>query len=251
MTRRSSLGRSLAIALVGACLGACSSPAPQALIFSAGGAPGEIQAFSDLIKAYNQSLPAGALKVELRSLPADSDLQLQNYSAALGSGRAPYDLMRVDGVWLGDFNAKGWLEPLDALLPKGATQGFSPRALDADRLQGKLLALPWNVDLGLLYSRKDLLQAAGFTAPPKTLAELDRQAREAQAKSRQNGLDITGIVWQAKAYEGLTCNFLEAYVASGGSADKLQQTGAWDAGPALKALNYLHGLLQEGLSPVN
>lgn len=251
MPSKSPLFRAWSLALGMALLSACGAKAPQTLVFSAGGAPAEIEAFRQILKDYNQTLSKDALPVELRSLPADSDLQLQNYSAVLGSGHAPYDLMRLDGVWLGDFDAKGWLADLDPLLPKGAEAGFSPRAIAVDRLQGRLVALPWNVDLGLLYSRKDLLQAAGFKAPPKTLADLTQQARAAQAKARDNGLDISGIVWQAKAYEGLTCNFLEAYVASGGSVAAVEKAGAWEAGPALAALKHLRGLLQDGLSPAN
>jgi multiple sugar transport system substrate-binding protein len=208
-------------------------------------------AFKELIDAYNRGLPEGAAPVELRALPADSDLQLQNYSAALGSGRAPFDLLRVDGIWLADFDAKGWLQPLDALLPAGTAKSFSPRALAAARLQQRLVALPWNVDLGLLYSRKDLLLGVGAKAPPRTLAEMKDLARTAQAKARAQGRPLAGVVWQAKAYEGLTCNFMEAYAALGGSPAAVERAQAWERGPALKALQHLRGLLQDGLSPAN
>lgn len=240
------MGRSgLSMALAALILAGCGAKDDGALIFSAGGAPAEIAVFQELAARY--SALSGGAKVRLRSLPADSDLQLQAYSAALGSGRADFDVMRLDGIWLASFHAKGWVEPLDPLLTPAQTAPFGALLESADRIEGRLLALPWNVDLGLLYSRSDLLQRLGAKAPPKTLAELERLARAARAADK----GVEGIVWQGKAYEGLTCNFLEAYAAFGGDAAAVGREGAWRAVPALRALSHLRRLIADGLSPAN
>lgn len=241
--------RFLCAVAVAAALSACGPKKPEALVFSAGGAPAEVAVFKELAARY--SALSGTPQVELRALPADSDLQLQAYRAALGSGRAPYDVMRLDGIWLADFDAQDWLQPLDALLPKALPQAFGPLLDSADRLNGKLLALPWNVDLGLLYSRSDLLKAVGAKGPPKTRAELERLAQAALGRAAAQGQELEGIVWQGKAYEGLTCNFLEAYAAAGGDPKAVGRDGVWQSAPATRALQQLRRWVHGGLSPAN
>jgi trehalose/maltose transport system substrate-binding protein len=76
--------------------------------------------------------------------------------------------------------------------------------------------MPWFTDAGMLYYRKDLLEAAG-KQPPKTWAELSATAQELQDKARAEGNDrMWGYVFQGKAYEGLTCNGLEWVDSFGG-----------------------------------
>ncbi len=43
--------------------------------------------------------------------------------------------------------------------------------LDSNRVDGHLFGIPWYVDTRLLYYRRDLLQQAGFDAPPATWHE--------------------------------------------------------------------------------
>ena len=76
--------------------------------------------------------------------------------------------------------------------------------------------MPWFTDAGMLFYRKDLLEAAGKEAP-KTWAELAATAKELQDQARAGGNDrMWGYVFQGKAYEGLTCNGLEWIDSWGG-----------------------------------
>ena len=77
---------------------------------------------------------------------------------------------------------------------------------------GRLWALPWFMNVGLLYYRKDLLAKYGL-APPETYDELARQVRLIQAGERDPRLD--GYLWQGKQYEGGMVNVLEALWANG------------------------------------
>src|SRR5207249_6099215 len=86
----------------------------------------------------------------------------------------------------------------------------------ADTVGGKLVAMPWFGDFGLLYYRTDLLKKYGYKAPPKTWSDLFKMAAKIQAGERKTNSSFSGFVFQGNAYEGLTCDALEWIASAGG-----------------------------------
>ena len=76
--------------------------------------------------------------------------------------------------------------------------------------------MPWFGDFGILYYRTDLLKKYGYSAPPKTWAELGVMAKKIQDGERASNPNFNGFVYQGNAYEGLTCDALEWLASSGG-----------------------------------
>jgi trehalose/maltose transport system substrate-binding protein len=86
-----------------------------------------------------------------------------------------------------------------------------------DTVNGKLVALPYHIDIGLLFYRTDLLHEYGYSAPPTTWSDLERMAARIQAGERAKGRkDFWGFVWEGAASEALTCNALEWQASEGG-----------------------------------
>ena len=79
--------------------------------------------------------------------------------------------------------------------------------IEAVTLEGRIYAVPWFLDVGLLYYRTDLVPRA-----PKTYAELQSFARAAMARDPA----LAGYLWQGRQYEGLNCNVFEAVWGHGG-----------------------------------
>jgi trehalose/maltose transport system substrate-binding protein len=91
-------------------------------------------------------------------------------------------------------------------------------------VDGKLLAMPWFTEAGLLYYRKDLLEQ--YHRPvPKTWEEMTSTAKVIQTAERAKGRkNLWGYVFQGKAYEGLTCNASE-WIASYNGGNFIESDG--------------------------
>jgi trehalose/maltose transport system substrate-binding protein len=84
-------------------------------------------------------------------------------------------------------------------------------------VDGKVVAIAYRADIGLLFYRTDLLGQYGYRAPPTTWDELETMAARIQAGERARGRkNFWGFVWQGTAAEALTCNALEWQAAAGG-----------------------------------
>lgn len=123
------------------------------------------------------------------------------------------DVINVDVVWPGMIK-----DHLLDLKPysKGVEKEHFPSIVANNTADGRLIAMPWFTDAGLLYYRKDLLEKHGEKAPT-TWEELAATAKKIQDAERKAGnADMQGFVFQAKAYEGLTCNAVEWLWSYGG-----------------------------------
>jgi multiple sugar transport system substrate-binding protein len=129
----------------------------------------------------------------------------QLYVQWLNARASDPDILQLDAIWTPEFAAAGWILPLDRFGPD--TSAFFPSTIAANRWQDTLFALPWFVDVGMLYWRTDLM-----AGPPATMGAL---VREAKRLRQTQGLRY-GLVWQGARYEGLVTTFLEYLGAYGG-----------------------------------
>jgi trehalose/maltose transport system substrate-binding protein len=131
----------------------------------------------------------------------------------LKDGSGP-DLLNVDLIWTPVLEP--YLIDLQPYLAPEIAQ-LEPQLLRSYSLNGKLLAVPFNVPLGALEYRTDLLHEYGYVHPPKTWDELESMAERIQKGERAKGKkDFWGFVWQGNAAESLTCDALEWQAAAGG-----------------------------------
>lgn len=160
--------------------------------------------------------------IRLYTAPASSTDNLALMRQQFAARSPAIDVIRIDVVWPGVIK--------DHLLDlKPYSQGVEARHFPAivanNTVDGKLLGMPWYIDAGLLYYRKDLLQKHGLT-PPATWDELAASARQVMGAERAAGhTDFQGYVFQARAYEGLSCNALE-WVQSFGGGTVVDDRGA-------------------------
>jgi multiple sugar transport system substrate-binding protein len=184
--------------------------APTVLVFKHGKLSGDGRVMSDLLRDFERLHEGVTVREEL--LPSDSDRQHQYYAMNLDGGKAPFDLLGIDTIWAQEFAKAGWIAPLDGLLTPAEQEEFFPGPIEAATFNGRLYAVPWYVDAGVLYYRRDLLDRHGLE-PPRTWHELAQTAKlilDAERDSR-----LAGFVWQGKQYEGLMCVTLEVLRSNG------------------------------------
>ena len=151
--------------------------------------------------------------VRVLSAPESSTERYFLYLDLLGRRDAGVDVLQIDVIWPSAL-AQHLLD-LKPLLPPDATAGHIPAILANNTVNGRLVAMPWFTDAGLLYYRKDLLEEAGLPVP-ETWGDLAATALVLQEAGRKTRPEFWGYVFQANAYEGLTCNALEWIDAYGG-----------------------------------
>jgi multiple sugar transport system substrate-binding protein len=201
---------------------------------SAVGAEGELLA--QQLERFTDEHPG--IRVERRVTPDASDQRHQLYVQWLNAGVGDPDILQLDVIWTAEFAAAGWILPLDRFGPD--TADFLRGPLAASRYRSRLYALPWFVDVGLLYWRTDLL-----AEPPASFAELGGVVTQA---ARRAGLPYV-FVWQGARYEGLVTVFLEFLGGHGGRI--LDERGAVrvDSEAAVRALSAMKQAIDAGQVP--
>ncbi|MFE5620888.1 ABC transporter substrate-binding protein [Streptomyces virginiae] len=190
-----------------------------------------------LLDDWNESRPEE--RVTLVELPDSADETRAQMISELRSGRDRFDVLNIDVAWTSEFAAAGWISPLER--DRFPLDAFLRPVVDTATFDGRLYAVPYVTNAGLLYYRKDILDQAG-EQPPRTWSELARQARTIAPR---HGLD--GYAGQFLPYEGLTVNVTEAVHSAGGSI--LRDDGARvtvDSAGARAGLRFLADGVREG-----
>jgi ABC-type glycerol-3-phosphate transport system substrate-binding protein len=204
---------------------ACGGPA-RVLTISGSmlGREGEVLALQ--IERFRQAHPD--LPVTIRATPDAADQRHQLYVQWLNAHVGEPDVLQLDVVWTPEFAAAGWIRSLDEFQPPLGDLFAS--AVAANRWRGKLYALPWFIDVGMLYWRSDLMPA-----PPDTIESLAQLSRTLIAEKRVP----FGVVWQGARYEGVVTVFLEHLGAFGGAILDGEGRVVVDDEAAVRALTFM------------
>lgn len=154
--------------------------------------------------------------IQVEFVPAwgNSTDQLALTLRTLNSHFPTPDIYMIDVLWPATLGRH--LLDLDPYIDAGAHEQ-SAELLKNDTVNGRLVALPFYLNIGTLYYRADLLKKYGYKHPPNTWEEMQQMAARIQKGERAAGNpNFWGYVFQGAAYEGLTCNALEWQMSFGG-----------------------------------
>lgn len=222
----------LVMVLVAGLLAGCGSPAEEPAEPAEPAEPGEPAEPAEPGERIVVTVAAGAVGQELELTEAAAQMymdmnenvevrvldtpdlaqdRLGLYLQFFEARSSEVDVYQIDVIWPGDL-AEHFVDLYDYGAGDVVGEHF-PAIVDNNTVDGKLVAIPWFTDAGLLYYRTDLLEKYDFE-PPTTWDELEEQAAVIQEGERAEGnTDFVGFVWQGDSYEGLTCDALE-WIAS-------------------------------------
>lgn len=153
------------------------------------------------------------IEVEIRKRPPSVTETHAVYDRLFRAKQPNVDVLLLDVIWPGAFAPH--LLDLRPAFERTAARNYG-QCMENNTVDGRLVAMPYFIDMGLLYYRTDLLERSGFSAPPRTWDELERMARRIQSDQRKERPTFWGFTWQGAPHEALTCNALEWQVSQGG-----------------------------------
>ncbi|GAB3958520.1 ABC transporter substrate-binding protein [Actinoallomurus acanthiterrae] len=189
-----------------------------------------------IVEQFNNS--QSKIHVTYRELPPPSSSTEvhQQLVQTVGRGDGSVDVFTQDIIWISEFAGAGWALPLDEYIGASERAQYFPGVVQACTWQGKLTALPWFVDSGMLYYRKDLLDKANLKVP----TTWDQLVSAAQSL-KSGGKTQFGFLWQGKQAEVLVCDLVEFVGSAGGSIlGPDGKTVSIADPPAVKAVQFMY-----------
>ena len=199
-TKLTAVGLSAAAIAALAAAGAAKVAAAATVAISCGAVGQELELCREGAEAWAEQT---GNEVEVVSTPNSATERLALYQQILAAESPDIDVFQIDVIWPGIL-ANHFIDLGEHVDEATLSQHF-PSIVENNTVDGKLVALPWFTDAGLLYYRKDLLEKHSKEVP-RTWQDLETTAQEIMSGE---GGQLHGFVFQAKAYEGLTCNGLE------------------------------------------
>ena len=150
----------------------------------------------DRLKDFTQETGIGVKHLPTPETTLD---QLDLVRKLLRQENSSPDVNGIDVIWPGALSdelidLKSYLGP--------ELSSINPDVVATFTVKGKLVAVPYHSDLGVLFYRKDLLQRYGYRAPPRTWDELEQMAVRIQNGERARGQkDFWGFTWPGAAGE--------------------------------------------------
>ena len=247
-SRRRLLGRLSAAAGSSALLAACRKPVPQQ------GAERTIQFWTlDLAPKFNAYI-RGVIAAWERENPGNrvvwTDIPWGSVErkllAAVFARTAP-DVVNLNPLFAANLASKGGLLPLEEVLPAGAPQGYLPLIWQAGRSAGpdgalQQFAIPWYLTARITLANTRLLQQAGYSAPPRTWAEVPAYAEAVRRRTGRYALFVTAVPDDS-------AELLESLVQMGVTLLGPDQRAAFNSPAGRRAFAFWTDLYRRGLLP--
>lgn len=205
---------------------------------------------AELIESFGEEFPH--IEVRYEPLPDDVDERRERLEQAVAdTGVRDDDAMAIAGsVYAIDLSSvahwrqQGRAMPLGQFDADRLADEFVRSAFEQTSFPDDTYGLPWLLEPGLLYYRRDLVEWAGLD-PPRTWDELVAMAR----RMVDQGLVDHGFVWAGTRSESLAMFFLELLRTNGESlVDEGDVT--LDRPAANEALEFMRDTMQRyGISP--
>ena len=176
------------IAMVFAVFG-CKKPqesGPQVITFWYNNTGDEATVYEKAITAYN----ASQNKYRVEGLSVND---AQKLIVALASREAP-DLVKGSNSQVTSYQAQGFLESMKSYIDKDKfdISAYAAKSVEANMMKGEVYGLPLSGYTIQMFYNKDLLAAAGYSAPPTSVEDMYEMAVKVTKLDTNGNIDILG-----------------------------------------------------------
>ena len=181
------------------------------------------------------------IKVNLEFVPYEGLRDKTMLAQGAGGG---FDVVLFDVIWPAEFAQDKLLRNVTDRITPEMKDGVLPGAWTTVEYAGKRYGMPWILDTKYLFYNTEMLQKAGFSAPPKTWAELVEQS----AVIKKKGIVEYPIVWSWAQAEAAICDYTTLVAANNGQFLDSSGKPAFQNGGGLEALTFMVDTIDKGLT---
>ena len=197
----------------------------------------ELQQFNQIFKGFTQKYPW----ITVKSVGGVDDPKI---IAAINSGSPPDVVLSFTLSSVGQFCASGAWQDLNPYIQQSGfdVSQFPDSVAGYTTFAGSRCAFPFLTDAYGLYYNTDMFKKAGITDPPKTLTELETDAKKLTVFNSDGSIKVAGFVPWIGYYETSVVTLGNAFGGKWYSADGSTSAVATD--PQWKAMfNWQHDFI--------
>jgi multiple sugar transport system substrate-binding protein len=162
---------------------------------------------------------------------------------AQGAGTG-YDVVLFDTIWPAEFAEHKVLTDVTDKIPADIKGQVLPGAWTTVYYKDHAYGMPWILDTKYLFYNTEMLKKAGIANPPKTWAELEKDAEILKKKK----IVEYPIVWSWAQQEAVVCDYTTLLSAYGGQFLDSAGKPAFQTGGGVDALTYMIDTVDKGLT---
>jgi multiple sugar transport system substrate-binding protein len=155
-----------------------------------------------------------------------------------------YDASMIDVIWPDEYIKSGYLLDVTSRVTADMKSGIIPASWNGVTRGGKIYGMPWLMDVKYFMYNKDILQKAGFNAPPKTWEELVDQAKVI----KQKGLAEFPVTWSWQQAESVICDFTVLLFGNGGAFVDSAGKPVFNNDKGVQVLTWMKKTIDDGLT---
>jgi multiple sugar transport system substrate-binding protein len=165
--------------------------------------------------------------------------------SAAKSSRSPdqLDVICIDSIWIAELASDKCILPIEPYLTPEALNDIHNIMKENLTYRGKLMAMPFRCYFQILFYNADLLKKAGFSDPPVTIEDWERQMEALKGA----GIVEYPLIDSWSQQECLMCEYVWMTGAYGGTLFDQKGWPIFNRGPGLQALETMVRWARKGL----
>jgi len=220
-----------------------ASPAAEAVtihVLAMEQAGATVDEMNSIVSEFNQQHPNITVKIDYVAYDALHD----KITTSMTSTPPAYDVFLVDDIWYAEFADKGYILDITDKLDQATKDNVFKAAWEITTVGGRVYGMPWLLDQKYFFYNEELLQQAGFNAPPKTWEELVEQAIAIKAQ----GIVEYPIVWSWGQYEAAICDWVTLLFGNGGKLVDDSGKPVFNDATGVKTLEWMVKTIDDGIT---